>query len=120
LRAPTVHVKLARQERCAALLRLALVSRMAPEEVAFCIKRLLDWFGRVDVTLVMVHNRDVAQEQRDDAARKDIDDIGTSIPKILGVKFIHGVAGGLGNVLEKHVTNLSLDILRLVANGNLR
>jgi hypothetical protein len=84
LRAPTDHVKLARQERCAAVLGLALVGRMALEEVAFCIKCLLDWFGRVDVTLATVHDRDAAQAQRDDAARKNIDDIGTSIPEILG------------------------------------
>ena len=29
-------------------------------------------------------------------------------------------AGGLGNILEKHVTNLILDVFGLVANGNLR
>jgi hypothetical protein len=34
---------------------------MALEEVAFCIERLLDWFGRVDVTLATVHDWDVAQ-----------------------------------------------------------
>jgi hypothetical protein len=57
---------------------------MALEEVPFCIERLLDWFGRVDVTLATVHDGDVAQAQWDDAARKDIDDISTSIPEILG------------------------------------
>jgi hypothetical protein len=65
---------------------------MALEEVAFCIERLLDWFRRVDVTLATVHDRDVAQAQRDDPARKDINDISTSIPEILGVSFIRGVA----------------------------
>ena len=61
LRAHTNHVKLARQEWCAAVLRLALVSRMVLEEVAFCIKRLLDWFGCVDVTLATVHHGNIAQ-----------------------------------------------------------
>ena len=34
---------------------------MALEEVAFRIKRLLNWFGRVDVTLTTVHYGNVAQ-----------------------------------------------------------
>ena len=34
---------------------------MALEEVAFRIKRLLDWFGRVNVTLTTIHYWDVAQ-----------------------------------------------------------
>ena len=88
----TYHVKLARQERCAAVLRLALVSRMALEEVTFRIKRLLNWFGCVNVTLTTVHYGDVAQAQRNDAACKDIDDISTSIPKILGVSATRGIA----------------------------
>jgi hypothetical protein len=58
---------------------------MALEEVAFHTKRLLDWFGRVDVTLATVHNRYIAQAQRNDVAHKDIDDISTSIPEIIEV-----------------------------------
>jgi hypothetical protein len=34
---------------------------MALEEVAFRIKRQLDWLGGVDVTLSAVHHRDIAQ-----------------------------------------------------------
>jgi hypothetical protein len=34
---------------------------MALEKVAFRIKRLLDWFERVGVTLATVHDGDVAQ-----------------------------------------------------------
>ena len=42
-------------------MRLALVSRMVLEEVALHVKRLLDWFGRVDVTLATVYHGNIAQ-----------------------------------------------------------
>ena len=61
LRVRTNHVKLARQERGAAVLRLALVSRMVFEKVVFHIKRLPDWFRRVDATLATVHHGNMAQ-----------------------------------------------------------
>ena len=61
LRARTNHVKLARKERCAAVLRLALVSRTDLEEGAFRIKRMLDWFGHVDITLATIHHGKIVQ-----------------------------------------------------------
>ena len=66
-------------------LRLALVRRMVLEEVAFRIKHLLVRFGFVDVTLVTVHHGNITQAWMNGAARKDIDDISTGIPKILGL-----------------------------------
>ena len=47
--------------RGAAVLRLALVSRMVFEEVAFRIKCLLDWFRRVDAMLATAHHGNIAQ-----------------------------------------------------------
>ena len=47
----TNNVKLARQERGAAVLRHVLVSRVVFEKVAF---RIEDWFRRVDAALAIV------------------------------------------------------------------
>ena len=47
---------------------------MVLEEVALYIRRLLDWFGRVDITLATGYHGNIAQAQRNDVTRKEIDD----------------------------------------------
>lgn len=57
----TYHVEFARKEGCATVLCFALVSRMTLKEMALSVERLLDWFGRVNVTLTTIHDGYIAQ-----------------------------------------------------------
>lgn len=57
----TYHIKFARKEGCTTVLCFALVGRMNLKEMALSVERLLDWLGRVNVTLTTIHDGYIAQ-----------------------------------------------------------
>jgi len=57
----TYHIEFARKEGCATVLCFALVGRMTFKEMALSVERLLDWLGRVNVTLTTIHDGYIAQ-----------------------------------------------------------
>jgi hypothetical protein len=53
--------------------------------MALSVERLLDWLGRVNVTLTTINDGYIAQTQRNDAAGKNVNDISAGIPGFIGV-----------------------------------
>jgi len=76
----TYHVELPSEEWCPAVWSLPFVRRVILEEFAFGIESGADLFVCFDVSLPPVHDRNVAQSQRNDPSSQNVHDVGSGIP----------------------------------------
>jgi len=141
-------VELAGEERSTAVLCFAAVAWVVLEEFLFGSESGTDELPLVNVTLTTVDDGNIAEAERNDTTGENVDDIGTSVHEInfckhtysagsFGVDFTSKletirvgqirVGGsdcendgvGLGDELENHVTNLTLDVPGLVTDRDL-
>ena len=144
----THDVELSSEPWGTAVLSFTRVRRMGLKELLLVLQCSCDRLGLVDIPLSSVDDRDVTQPKGDDSTSENVDDIGSLVHEIhLGQDsnrsrslWVHlpshlqsvrvgqiGVGGGdseddgvwLGDESHEHVTDLLLDIARLVADWDL-
>ena len=76
----TYHIQLASEERCTAVLCLALVRRMVLKEVSFMIEGSSDSLAGFDISLATVDNWDITQAQGNNATSKNINNVCALVP----------------------------------------
>jgi hypothetical protein len=118
------------------------------EEISFVSKGFLDCFASLDIPLSSVDDRDISETERDDSPCEDINNVGSLVHQVdfcedtngatpLWIDFprqfqtirvceicVTGCDGEndgiwFGDVLENHISDLSLNILWLISNRDL-